>query len=109
MIVKLLEVRDKATFIPVFALKTTGDSAEQRYLLARVGFTEGDAVILGRLSGETSSSADPFFWRDRTMTYAHEYITKHFDKLRDGDVVDVEYVLGETLAPKVSERVTCPL
>ena len=37
---------------------------------------------------------------------AHHYIQEHFDELHDGDVVDVEFILGETKAPKVSESVT---
>ena len=37
---------------------------------------------------------------------AHHYIIEHWDKLRDGDVVDVSFILGETQQPKVSERFT---
>jgi hypothetical protein len=41
----------------------------------------------------------------RTKRVAHNYIAEHRDDLADGDVVDVEYILGETMTRKVSERV----
>lgn len=104
MKVKLFEVRDRMTFLPVMAVKTLWDNEQQRYLLRRVGFQEVPAVILTRLNGETSSSSDAYFWTDRTMQTAHLYILEHFDKLNDGDVVDVEFILGETDKPKTSER-----
>jgi|ERR1700733_410575 hypothetical protein len=52
--------------------------------------------------------SDPYGWTNRTMLAAHLYVTGHFDELTDGDVVDVEFVLGESTAPKLSERVTVP-
>jgi len=35
---------------------------------------------------------------------AHDYIEKHFNELKDGDVIDVEHILGETTKKKRSER-----
>jgi hypothetical protein len=104
MQIKLLEVRDSATFLPVFAISTKPENSGQGYLLRRCGFNSGDAVILARLRGEAPSSADAYFWNDRTMQTAHLYIEKHFDQLKDGDVVDVQFILGETDKPKTSER-----
>lgn len=46
---------------------------------------------------------DPYDWGDRTMTVAHQYIESNFDQLNNGDVVDVEFILGETSVPKRSE------
>jgi hypothetical protein len=37
------------------------------------------------------------------MRVACEYIGAHFDDLKDGRVVDVEFILGETKEPKVPE------
>lgn len=106
MEVKLLEIRDKATFLPVYAISTKAKNAGQQYLLRRVGFpVEGSEIILARLNGETPSSADAYFWNDRTMQTAHHYILEHFQELNDGDVVDVEFILGETDKPKLSERI----
>jgi hypothetical protein len=40
---------------------------------------------------------------------AHEWIIEHWAELGDGDVVDVQHILGETATKKVSERVSVPL
>lgn len=40
----------------------------------------------------------------RTMETAHKWIIQNFSGLQDGDVVDVEFILGETSTKKVSER-----
>ena len=44
----------------------------------------------------------------RTMPMAHSWIREHFDEIKDGDVVDVEFLAGVSSAPKVSERLTHP-
>jgi hypothetical protein len=58
-----------------------------------------------------SCAYDPYDWpRDpRTKPNAHQYIADHWSTLKDGDVIDVEYLLGETLRPKPSERETAPI
>jgi len=38
------------------------------------------------------------------MLIAHQYIRVHFDELKDGDVVDVQFIMGKTTEPKISER-----
>ena len=43
------------------------------------------------------------------MPVAHNYIIEHWHELKDGDVVDVQFILGETKAPKVSERRSAPV
>lgn len=105
MKIKILEVRDRMTFIPVMATLVEADNEEQRWLLARVGFvpTSYRHVILTRLSDQ-ESHADHHDW-SRTLRVAHSHIREHFDDLADGDVVDVEHVLGETETMKVSERI----
>jgi len=121
MEVKLFEVRDRATFIPCFAIrmKPSDDApfrvpTEQRnaevFLLRRAGFDwlnpdYDPHVIFGRLeAGECQY--DPFAWgsMSRTMQAAHRFIQAHWAELRSGDVVDVEFILNETAQPKVSER-----
>lgn len=128
MKVKLLEVRDAATFIPVFAFRARCDNLEevhensdvlpeldkiskQRYLLARCGYgtsrEEQRLVIVGQLNYPGPVHYDPNKWEGsaRTMPTAHEYIRDHFDELNDGDVVDVEFILEEKPTKKVSERI----
>jgi hypothetical protein len=105
VITKILEVRDKMTFISVLAISTRWESEEQRYYLARAGYgRDGSIIILVRLA-DCKASCDPYEWPDgRTMPNAHDFIEKHFDELKDGDVVDVRVILGETDTPALSER-----
>lgn len=116
MEVKLFEVRDRATFMPVMAVKLATRDEREAYLLGRAGYAreavEGTAdvepyVILVTLVA-VEAEYDPFQWstRARTLPAAHQHIIAHWDELKSGDVVDVEYVLGETQAPKVSEMQT---
>jgi hypothetical protein len=104
VISKCLEVRDSMTFIPVLATNTAPDGEGQRFLLRTAGYaSDGRTIILTKLN-DCSGACDPYEWpSSRTMTVAHMFIQKHFDELKDGDVVDVEFILGETEAPKVSE------
>lgn len=106
MITKLFEIRDKATFIPIMATLTFTHNNEQRYLLERAGYLLGnEQVILTRIEGGIGkSSCYPYDWSNRTMQVAHEYISKKFNILNDGDVIDVEFILGETKEKKISER-----
>jgi hypothetical protein len=38
------------------------------------------------------------------MVEAHRYIEENWNALSDGDVIDVEFILGETKEKKISER-----
>jgi hypothetical protein len=119
MLAKALEVRDRATFIAVLAVDMNpsiwrGDDGEaahdaQRYLLRdRCGHRcDGRPnIMLTSLSGDGLATNDPYAWPGsaRTRRIAHEYIIKNWATLKDGDVVDVEHILGETATLKVSER-----
>ena len=122
MLAKALEIRDRATFIPVLAVDMNPgfvpiDSAigelfdtdeAQRYLLRRAGYScDGTPMILlTRLEGHRCAHYDPYEWGDRTFSAAHRHIVENWATLTDGDVVDVEFILGETEASKVSERFT---
>lgn len=117
MKVKLLEVRDEGTFVPVICVDMNptlepGQFSAQRYLLRRVGYPcDGQPnILLTRLSADGSPAwNDPYGWGGRTMPVAHNYIIENWHKLKDGDVVDVQFILGETTEPKRSERETAPL
>lgn len=102
---KTLEVRDRATFIPVFAIKVKEDNPNQTYLLGRAGYHSPiHPILLVDPRGSGRAVADPYDWGNRTWTVAHDYIEKHYDTLKDGDVIDVEHILGETTKKKRSER-----
>lgn len=122
---KALELRDEGTFIALLAVdmnpyqpmlfgetkeerkNSHEDDAARRYLLRRVGYPcDGRPnVLITKLSGDGSKATnDPHFWGDRTFAVAHAWIIEHWSELRDGDVVDVQFILGETAEKKVSER-----
>jgi hypothetical protein len=108
MEVKCLELRDEGTFIPVICLRPTPDNERQRYLLRRDGYsgTADEHCIILIDAQCRGVSYDPYEWnmnRGRTIPYAHNYITEHWAELKDGDVVDVEFIMGQSTAPKVSE------
>jgi hypothetical protein len=109
---KTLEVRDSMTFIPVLAVRLWPNNEEDCYLLSRAGYgrTEadqigGDYVLLTRLDGGLCYY-DPLMWGNRTLGCAHAYIRNFWDELKTGQVIDVEFILGETDTPKESERVS---
>ena len=111
---KALEVRDEATFIPVLAVDMNpdpDDHDEQRYLLRRCGYPcDGRPnILLTRLDGSGKATNDPYEWGGRTYPVAHDYIIRRWNELRDGDVVDVSFILEETTQPKVSERFTAAI
>ena len=103
---KALELRDEGTFIAILAVDMNPENDDQRYLLRRCGYPcdEKPNVIITKLSGEGKAMNDPYEWGDRTMATAHHYIIEKWAELKDGDVVDVQFILGETQKPKTSER-----
>ncbi len=108
MLIKMLEIRDRSTFIPVMCIKPMPDNEAQRYLLRRDGYScKLDDPIIIMIDAQCRGAAyDPYDWGDNTKRVAHDHIQKHWDELHDGDVVDVEFILGVSSAPKVSERFT---
>ena len=107
---KLFEIRDRATFIPVLAVRLASRTEAERYLLGRTGYgltsdEQGRYVILTKLAAPSESGYDPNGWpNQRTLPTAHRHIIACWERLWSGDVVDVEFLLGETLQPKASER-----
>lgn len=108
---KALEIRDEGTFIACLAVDMNpgfgaASYEEQRWLLRRCGYPcDGRPnVIVTRLDGNGQATNDPYAWEGRTWPVAHNYIIENWEDLKDGDVVDVSFILGETKEPKVSER-----
>jgi hypothetical protein len=104
---KLFEVRDRATLIPVIAIRLGGDNESERYLLARVGYgrtseEQQDYILYAGLEYFDMQS-DPYKQTNRTRHESHKYIHEHWDELSSGDVIDVEFILGETDVKKESE------
>jgi hypothetical protein len=110
MQVKMFEIRDAGTFIPVMCIRPLPDNPEQRYLLRRDGYScdKHDNIVIMIDAQCRYVSYDPFKWRcnPRTHRQAHLYIRENWDELHDGDVIDVEFILGEKPSRKISELVT---
>jgi hypothetical protein len=102
MEIKFFEIRDSATFIPAMAFRITGRDS---WLAGRAGFGPNPLVILMRLEDQ-EAHYDSFSWRGgaRTMPEAHRHIEKCWNELRDGDIIDVQFVLGETQTKKKTEQ-----
>lgn len=104
MKIKLFELRDRATFIPIFAFEASKYSGteEENYLLGRAGYG-GSCIVVGRLDCYGKFCYEPG-WNDRTFDIAHRYLEQNWHSLESGAVVDVEFILGETTEKKKSER-----
>ena len=108
MEVKCLEIRDTGTFIPVICLRPVAENDRQGYLLRRDGYRadETERCIIVIKAQCRGVSYEPYGWPlgSRTMQVAHSYIEGHWADLWDGDVIDVEFILGEAVVKKRSER-----
>ena len=114
MDIKLIEIRDRGTCMPALAIRTSPADEGERWLLQRSGFgkeptKQAGYILLAPLVGLEKGHIyyDYFQWEGgfgRTLFQAHDYLLDHFDEVRSGDVVDIEYILRETPAPKRPER-----
>ena len=111
MTTKTFEIRDRGTCIQALAIQLEPSDDRDGYLLERAGYGSTPAdqreyIILLRLY-DGSGSHDPYsHGHGRTMGLAHLHILDHFDELENGAVIDVEFIQGETTAPKRSEADT---
>jgi len=109
----ILEIRDRLTSLSVLAVEMKSDIVIERHHLRRYGFPDGDnpLILVSNMdTGETHF--DHFEWRQtspRTLFYAHKYIADHFGELKTGDVIDVEFLNGETKISKESEYKNTPV
>ena len=121
---KTLEIRDRGTFIAALAIRFVFQEHEAKFretlanegeaaakphaavcrLWHRTGYGPGvgSYVIMMKLA-DCRAANDPYEWGNRTMTVAHDYVRGHWDELTDGDVVDVEFILGESETKKRPE------
>ena len=101
---KLFEIRDRGTFMPAMATLAKGDDRQEQYLLLSSGFGHVSPLVILHFLELNETYYDVYRWGDRTRFTAHRYIQENWEKLKSGDVVDVEYILGETTEPKMSQR-----
>jgi hypothetical protein len=109
---KLFEVRDRMTFIPAICIKLSSENEEERYLIAMAGYglradQQGQIILMGRLGDvklKANCNEHQGYPVVRTMWLAHQHIQKHWNEFESGDVLDVEFIMGETTVPKISQR-----
>jgi len=111
--IKILELRDEGTFIPLLAVDMNPEPAAliSRWYLRRCGYACSGLpnIAITRLDANGAAfSNDPYFWKGRTWPIAHQHILQNWNELKDGDVIDVSYILGETQEVKLSERFSTP-
>lgn len=114
----MFELRDRGTLMPVLAIRPWGAAVpteRERALWARAGYGDSHQslssyVILIPIEDlERGAQCDPYGWRGaRTLPTAHLHIANNWSDLVDGAVIDVQYLLGETDAPKVTELRSWP-
>jgi hypothetical protein len=96
MEIKCLKIRDQNTFLPVISIRPVPDNEAQRYLLRRDGYRgdETEHCIIMVDAQCRGVAYDPYDWvkGTRTKQVAHEFIRQHWAELRDGDVVDVQFI-----------------
>lgn len=102
---KIFEVRDRVTFISVMATKCSSNDELENAHLIKNGFSNSiPLVLVGRLGkGEHTYYPDDWGYNPRTMYVAHKYIEEKFDELNTGEVVDVQFILGETSEKEKSD------
>lgn len=123
MDIKLIEIRDRGTFIPAMAIRLRNRTPEEFFLLRRAGYGAEEIggpeespgvlahgrepyIVLAKLV-EVEAHYDAFLWRNpRTMGTAHRELIANWEKYQSGDVLDVRFVLGEQDKPAVSESMT---
>jgi hypothetical protein len=112
---KLIEVRDRGTFIPCIAVKLSSLDVAEHFLMRRAGYAAEQItpsplndtepyILFSSLLGGRPLEYDAYAWGNRTMTSAHLHLIQHWDEITTGAVVDAEFILGESTQPKRSER-----
>jgi hypothetical protein len=121
---KLFELRDVGTFIPLLCVKPEAERphasdcklhqdqtddcscgvAFENKMAWRYGYRDSGSVIVTHMSvPDRGCQNDPHAWGDRTFQVAHDYIRKHWDELKSGALIDVRFILGESITPCESE------
>jgi len=105
--VKVLEIRDEGTFIPVVCVNMNSSNAAAAYYLRCAGYPNDDRpnIMVTSISADGGPAwNDPYGWGGRTYPVAHNHIIDNWHTLTDGDVIDVQFILEETTTKKTSER-----
>jgi hypothetical protein len=110
---KLFELRAPATLIVLMATKLGTTDLSESYLLSRSGFGRCNSdynkyvFVYPIDGGKGYAVTDPYEQNITEIRIVHQYIKKHYDELETGQVLDYDYIVGNTDKPKISERLEC--
>src|SRR5205823_13818038 len=100
-------IRDRGTFLPALVIRLDTDDARERYLLGRAGFRpQPETYVLLQRLDEAPYDPHGHATSARTIPVVHQHLIERFDEVASGAVVDVELLLGECAAPKISDQLT---
>lgn len=106
--IKMVEIRDRGTLIPAYAIEMIPRDDKERYLMRHCGYRSVmcPCFLLISIQQPSYSAKCSDEWPDnsRTMRTAHKYIEENFDSIQNGDVIDVEFILGEVDKPCESNQ-----
>lgn len=98
----MVEIRDRATCIPAFAIKMLPQVEEELFLMKQCGYGFSfPCVILISIEAPWHSARSSDEWKNsaRTMPIAHKYIEDNFESIESCAVIDVEFILNEVEKP----------
>jgi hypothetical protein len=101
-------ISDKLIEINAIYIVMAADNDDQRKMLVDAGWPQGPeryfpgGILIDLNSYEAQSRRR--LWTTRTMRVAHEFLDKHYQTIRDGDIIDIQYILKETTSPKKREK-----
>jgi len=107
--VKFLEVRADGYFLSMLAVGAypTIDKLNDReiWILNRAGRSAKHTQILLMDLVSGASSWEPGNWTDRETTITHVHLLSNWKSIKSGDVIDIQYILGERKTIRLSEQV----
>ena len=104
--IKTVEIRDRATLIPAFAIRMVASDEKELFLFKGAGYRSiiSPCILLVSIESPWHSARAWDEWRNspRTMPTAHKWIEENFLDIQNGDVIDVEFILGEKNKPSLN-------
>ena len=102
--IKIVEIRDRATLIPAFAIRMLPRTEEELFLFTEIGYRslKDPCILLVSMQMPSYSARYSGDWPEgvgRTMPIAHKWIEEHFDEIQSCQVIDVEFLQGEVDRP----------
>jgi hypothetical protein len=108
---KIFELRAEATLKVILAIKLSSINNKEKALLAHSGFGNSNlevekyflCIAIDAGKDNDAATTDCYEHKYNEMVIAHKFINKHFDDLRTGDVIDVDFISGRHTFCKESD------